>query len=110
VQKKNKLMKLTSELIGYCYDIGMKDINVNIKQENDKDIITIQGEVLNLSDNQVKNIRRLLNTPREGFVEEYYWELIGESGGELSLAGMLIDEAMVSYENNYLQIILYRKE
>jgi hypothetical protein len=43
-------------------------------------------------------------------MEEFYWELTGESDhdSELSIVGMMIDKVEFIHENESLKIILYR--
>ena len=43
-------------------------------------------------------------------MEEYYWALVGDCdvANELSLVGMMVDEAEVQHEGSEIKISLYR--
>lgn len=106
---KMKTIKLASELMAFFFDRGINDINLKIELINGNSIICISGMVENLPSEIIEKTDTRLNTPRQTQVEEYYWELLGESesSGELSLAGMLTDKAEVTYKNDIFKIKLY---
>ena len=112
MRSKKKTIKIISELIGFCYDSGIKDINVDIKREKKEVTITIIGKTKKDIGEKVDGLRRMLNTPLEPQMEEYYFELVGETGHaeELSLVGMIIDKAEVYYTKDRLEIRVYKKE
>lgn len=54
----------------------------------------------------------ILNTPRQYEVENYYWNLGGECefDSELTLVGMMINSAKISYKDGNLKISIIREE
>lgn len=107
-----KNLRIINEMMTYMYKLGAKDININYKEENSLTTFIILGNIISIPDNKLKDLKEKLNTDRIHEIEEYYWHLGGESeiGEELSLIGMMIDEAIISFKNNILSIAIYRKE
>jgi len=106
---KMKTIKLTSELISFFFNLGINDLKISVELINGNSIICISGIGEKISPEIIERADKKLNTPRQMQVEDYYWELLGESesSGELSLAGMLTDKAEVSYENDLLTVKLF---
>ncbi|MFN2340717.1 MAG: hypothetical protein ABR547_05550 [Halanaerobium sp.] len=104
-----KSIKLISELSAFVLHAGGNEFNVNFQEKDQIVTITIEANIKNLSSNYLETLEGL-NTPRQSEVEDYYWELAGESYNyqELTLVGMIIDKAEYSYENNILKITVYR--
>lgn len=108
---KKKTLKLTNELMGYCFDVGIRQVHLDIVIEPAQVVITIKGETPKDIEEKTHELRMLLNSPKEPQVEEYYWELMGETdhAQELSLVGMIIDKAEVYYRDKKLEIRVYKK-
>jgi len=106
-----KSMKIASELLSYCHNHGAAEFHLDIKLDSDKTIYLIKADALNLTESERERLDRLLNAPRQREVEQDYWELIGETEDscELTLIGMLTDEAVVKYEDRILTIEITRK-
>ncbi|MDV4151493.1 hypothetical protein R0131_11710 [Clostridium sp. AL.422] len=105
-------LKIINELMTCLYKLGSKDINVNLHKEDSGTCFLIWGQVNNVDRDTLDNLTTILNTKRQHEVEETYWHLGGEceSDGELSLVGMMIDKAEISYSNNILTLKIYRTE
>jgi hypothetical protein len=58
----------------------------------------------------MQSVIKKLNAPRQREVEQEFWDIMGESeiDCEMTLVGMLCDEATVGYENGELSIIIKR--
>ncbi|MGG7178162.1 hypothetical protein ACQPU1_11235 [Clostridium paraputrificum] len=110
--KLEKNLKIINELIAYCYKIGSSDVNVHIQSTDKSTIFKVLSIVDNLSHTLLEELTETLNTKRQREVEQYYWNLGGESefDSELSLVGMMIDMANVRYEFNKLSIEILRIE
>lgn len=112
--KIEKNLKIINELMSYCYHFECKNVTVNMHtaENNAHSNIYIEAVIDNFKDEYLENLRASLNTPRQHEVEQYYWHLGGESefDCELTLVGMMVDEATVSYKENLLRIELLRKE
>lgn len=109
MQESLKTIKLISELAAFVFKAGGKEFNVDFKEKNGTITITIKSHLDYLSVSDLEKLRAL-DTPRQSQVEEYYWELAGENDQyqELSLVGMMIDEAEFSYKNKLLTISVSR--
>ncbi|MCK8817659.1 hypothetical protein MWH28_09840 [Natroniella sulfidigena] len=112
MKNSKKTIKLVNELMGFCYQVGIKHIEIDVKDEPSQMIIIIRGMTKKLDNERLEEAKRLLNTPRETQVEEYYWELAGEDNQaqKLALVGQMVDQAEINYENNNLEIKVYRKD
>ncbi|MFW6016780.1 MAG: hypothetical protein ACOCRK_10110 [bacterium] len=85
-------------------------MDINIKEKDDEVIISLKSYIENIPLERL-NALDDLNTPRQSQVEEYYWELAGENNQyqELSLVGMMTDKAEFYYEDNILELVVYKK-
>lgn len=110
--KFEKNLRIINEMMTYMYKLGAKNISIDYKEENTLTKFTILGNIQSISDRKLDDLKEKLNTDRMHEIEEYYWHLGGESeiGEELSLIGMMIDTADISFNNNLLSVIIYRKE
>jgi hypothetical protein len=97
--------------MSYCYHHGSFNIHIDVNKKNKQIIIFIRSEISYISNEDLDLLEKSLNTPRLHEMEEYYWNLTGDSdtGVELTLVGMMIDEAHVNYvDGKYLEILLTR--
>ena len=104
-------IRIVTELLNYCYSHGSYNIHIDINKKNKKIFIFIKAEISYLSQDSLELLEKSLNAPRLHEMEEYYWNLTGDTdtGSELSLVGMMIDEATVHYvDNKYLEILVTR--
>lgn len=107
-----KNIRILDELVSYYNKLGNKDIHIDMREEENKHHLFVSGEVENMSEEELLNLKVLLTTPRQREIEEYYWQLGGEVSFdcELTLVGMMIDEAKISYKNNILSIEVIRED
>lgn len=104
-------IKIVTELMGYCYKHGSDNVHIDIKKENKKITIFIKAQISFISKEDLEFLEKLLNAPRCHEMEEYYWNLTGDddTDTELTLVGMMIDEAHINYvAGEYLEILLTR--
>ncbi len=111
MKESQKSIKVVSELIAFCFKSNAREIDVNINDKDNEVVIFIKAYIKDMSADLLDKLDEL-NTPRQTQVEEYYWELAGESNQyqELNLVGMMIDQAYIEYEDNWLQITVFRKK
>ena len=104
--------RMAEELILFAYRHGADEINLNIKHNDDSSIITIEANSISLSEDTINTITTLLNVPKCVEMEEYYWNLTGETDmdSELSLIGVMSDEVKLDIKPNYLKIEVIRKK
>lgn len=105
-------LKIINELMTYLHKLGSKDIHVTLHRDDSNTCFLVWGEITNIDSAELDNLTTILNTERQHEVEEYYWHLggEGESDGELSLVGMMIDKAEITYSDNVLTLKIYRNE
>jgi len=103
-------MKIAGELMSYCHKHGAEDLHLDINLGVKSAVIEIKANPTGISDDDLLQLTKLLNAPRQREVEQDFWELMGEMecGCELTLIGMLIDEALVKLDNGRIEITLYR--
>jgi hypothetical protein len=97
--------------MNYCYNHGSYNVHIDINKKNKKIIIFIKAKLDFISEENLQLLEKSLNIPRCHEMEEYYWNLTGDNDTdtELTLVGMMIDEAHVNYvDNTYLEILLTR--
>lgn len=97
--------------MGYCYNHGSTNVHIDIKKENKKTVIFVRAEISSIDKEDLELLKKLLNAPRCHEMEEYYWNLTGDNDTdtELTLVGMMIDEAHINYvDGEYLEILLSR--
>ncbi len=111
MRNNRKAIKLASELLGYCFGVGIHHMQMDIDSREDQLTVTVSGTTTKDIQNQIEDLRVQLNTPKETQVEEYYWELMGETvhADELTLVGMIIDKAEVNYHDKHLEIRILKK-
>ncbi|MGL4759974.1 MAG: hypothetical protein ACRCWG_00725 [Sarcina sp.] len=107
-----KNIRILDELVTYYNKLGNTNVHIDMKEEDSKHYFLISGVVENISEDELLNLKVLLSTPRQHEIEEYYWQLGGEISFdcELTLVGMMIDEAQISYKENILTIKVMRRD
>lgn len=110
--KIEKNIKIINELIAYFYKLGTIDVHIDLSSDADNSYFNIYGQVESISKNELDSLASILNTPRQHEVEQYYWNLGGECefDSELTLVGMMINSAKVSYIDETLKISIIREE
>ena len=103
-------MKISGELLSYCHHHGAEEFHLDIKLGIESATYVLKASPTDLSEEDLSRLVKLLNAPRQREVEQDYWELMGESEDccELTLIGMLSDDALVKYEDGVIEITLYR--
>lgn len=107
-----KISKMIDELTTFCLENDADDVQIHIKNLEDKEVITVTAYHIKDIEEVATKIRDFLSYPRELEMEEYYWELAGEAdrGDELGLVGAMIDEARIDYNEEQLYIELIRNK
>lgn len=110
--RREKLVKLMNDLISFCFEIGMEDLDINFSSHRDKGEITVSGRAENPPMQKLRDLEEILNMPRQEELEEYYWALVGHRHGilELEMIANLVDRGSITYENQILTIYLCRLE
>ena len=105
-----KKMHIISDLLAYGNARGADELEMSILKKEDRTIFTVRARPTTLTEQDLEKLLGDLNAPRQHEVEQNYWGLSGESQSysELTLVGMMSDEAQVSYDGRTLTIILER--
>lgn len=108
--KFEKNLKIINELMICFHKFGANDIHVSMFTEEDSNNFILWGETPKLNEEKLETLVNALNIQRQHEIEEYYWNLLGEyeTDNQLSIIGMMIDKAEVTFNNNILTIKLYR--
>ena len=105
-----RVLKIVNELTNYSFKLGARHLQIDLKDEADRVELVVQCNTADAVDELIKELKVSLDTPRQEQVEEYLWEMVGESETyeELNLVGMMIDYNEVTYNDNKLTIKVQR--
>jgi hypothetical protein len=107
-----KHMRIAGDLLSYCHHKGATEFHLDIKESDGAVLFTVEASPAVLSDEALGKLQKKLSAPRRGAIEQEYWHLAGESEdfSELTLVGMMSDDADVKYDGAALTITLARHE
>jgi len=108
----DKITGIASGLLSYCHHYGASEFHLDIMEESDYMTLVISASPETISEKELEHLRNCLGAVRQRDIEQDYWELIGESESstELTLIGMLCDDATVEYDGSLLSITLIRHD
>lgn len=107
---KKRIVKIVDEMMTYFFSIGATDININVFENEEMFKITFNSNYLIQCKSCIEELVKSLNCAKNQEMEEYYWELVGDCDvdTELPLVGMMINEAELDIEDDFVEVILYR--
>lgn len=107
-----KNLRILNELITYFHKHNNNNIHIDIENSDEFTYFYIAGKIDDITEDELIELNRILNIPRQHEVEQYYWHLGGESEleCELSLVGIMIDEAIIDYSDGVLSFKIKRLE
>ena len=110
--KIEKNVRIISDLIAYCYRMGGGDYHIEMKLNKNVSVFYISVAVPKLTQEDLKSLEETLRAPRQHEMEQNYWAISGDSDGdlELSLVGMMIDDAKIDFTDGVLTIMARREE
>jgi len=105
-----RVCKIVGEMMNFMLSIGATNINVNLQDMDYCFKISINSDYSEEKYKKIEKLVRALKSPKAEEVEEYYWELTGESdmGTELYLVGMMVDGSEINVQDEQLELILYK--
>jgi hypothetical protein len=108
--ENQKIARIGNVLLDYFLSLSAKDVSLSIHEEGQKIYITIQAQEITISKLELDFLKNYLYMERQEEMEEYYWHLVGNDSEseELSLVGMMVDEATVRQTAGGLIINLVR--
>lgn len=110
IHEQKKICKIIDEISLYFLRKGYNDFSMHISYDfENKTVITFNLGVI--SKDMDEKLKKFIGLKREKEVEEYGWELLGESdsSADLEMIGLLIDSIDIEIANNETRIILTRK-
>ncbi len=111
-KERRKTIKVLNEVIAYFFRHHIDDIQIDMHYGEKQVKMMVQGTCPEPPDN-LDYFENVLNAPRQVELEDYYWELLGQSGsngGEMNLLGSLVDCGDVVHTDGKLFVTLYRKK
>lgn len=107
-----KNLRIINELVTYCHWLGAEKYDIHFNHEADHCTIEISCAIASVDPDDLQELEDVLNLPRQREIEQNYWELSGDSEleGELTLVGMMVDKATVTYSGGVLHISALRIE
>ncbi len=107
-----KICKIVDELTTLLLKDDTDEVDFKIKKDDKKTLIKIIDYNTRYSSDEVEYIRECLSVERQQEVEEYYWQLAGESDNdcELTLVGAMIDDVTITFEKGNLYIDIVRNK
>jgi len=105
-----KKIRILDDLLYYCHGLGATDYSVHVRVDPGATHFEVICPVAVIGKDEIARITETLNRPRQRELEQNYWGLTGEYEleGDLAMAGIMIDEAEVTYENGTLCIVARR--
>lgn len=107
---KKRVSKIVDELITYFFAMGATDINMDLQETDDYYKIHFKSNYTENNEEKIEKMVKYLKCEKQEEMEEYYWELAGDSDvdTELSLVGMMTDKAEINIGEDIIEVILYR--
>lgn len=104
-------LKILSELAAFFMSRGARELNMELKDEENKVCMCISGRIEDTWQEDVDDLASQLNVQRQHEVESYYWQLSGEDELEdFVTVGMMVDKAEVEYKDGRLEINITRQK
>ncbi len=105
-----KICRIVDELTTLFLRDDTNEVDFKIKTSSEKTIISIVDYNTRFSDDAIRHLEDTLNLQRQAEIEEYYWQLAGETdeGDELTLISAMIDTAEIEKKDGNLYIELIR--
>lgn len=106
------ITRIVDEMITCLFHLDAKNIDINYKDEDDCYIITFKCDYCKDKQPLIYRMVKYINMERQEEMESYYWELAGQynKDTELTLVGMMTDEAKVYFDDNRVEVLLIRKK
>ncbi|MDD3660984.1 MAG: hypothetical protein PHT89_09710 [Lachnospiraceae bacterium] len=108
--ENQKIAKIVNALIEYFLSHQAKGINLSIQETKDGTTIRLSMDEVHLSEKALDELKHYLYMERQEEMEEYYWHLLGNDSEteEISLIGMMVDDAQVQVLSPSLSVELTR--
>lgn len=107
---KKRVSKIVDELMTYFFSMGATDICINLQETDEYYKIHFKCNYSGNNEEKIEKMVKYLKCDKQEEMEEYYWELAGDSDvdTELTLVGMMTDEAEINIGEDTIELTLYR--
>ncbi len=110
LHEEKKIAKIVEELTIFFFGIGGNNMSSTIKRIDDEAVIIFKSNYDKSYDYKIEAMENLLKEQKNEGIEDIYWELAGSGDpgetSQLLLIGMMVDEATVTREEDYIIIEL----
>lgn len=105
-----KISRIINELSTHYLSKNPSKLDITVDNLFDRFKITFEVCDVEYSEKEIEKMLEILNEPRLPATETYYWTLRGDANqeSELSLIGMMIDKAEITFKNSNLYVHLHR--
>lgn len=108
--ENQKIARIANALLEYFLSNDAKGLTLSISEDTKSAYISLEISDITLSSHESEELIEHLYMERQEEMEEYYWHLLGNESEteEISLIGMMVDEATVQYNYPVMKIDLVR--
>ncbi len=105
-----KICKIVDEMTTLLLKDDTDVVEFKINRLPDRTIISIVDYNTKYTQKEVDDLIECFNVERQKEVEEYYWQLVGESDSdyELTIIGVMVDSATIEVRDNNMYMELVR--
>jgi hypothetical protein len=109
---KKRILNITNELSMNLFAVGATNISIQIQERETDFSIHIQSDYSIEKQDKVRQLVEALQSKPNAEVEEFYWELAGDSdvGNELCLICMMLDQIEVELVDNTIILDLLKSK
>jgi len=111
--EQKKIVKIIAELTMYFLAVGADQISSSVVKEESHGTITFRANYDPAYEEQMRDMEKYLNEPRNNEIGDIYWELAGsgDPGGtnQLLLVGMMIDRAEIQMEDGFVNLKMHKE-
>lgn len=109
--EKELSKRIIDEFLTYLYSHDITEIRIGLDCTEEGLFVEIQGKIAE-QPNDLSELAKLLDTPRDPSMDIYYQELLGSTSHDREdyhLLGSLIDDVEIMYDQPIINIKIFRK-
>ena len=106
-----KISRIVDELVTFFLRKDTDEVDVSIKRSTEQTVIRLIVHGTHFDSDFITHLEESLNIQRQHEIEEYYWQLAGETDcdTEITLVGAMVDSATIGEIDGDLCIEMIRK-
>lgn len=113
IHERKKVTKIVEELTIFFFSMGATKMYSDIEYDGSSVHITFRSNFETENRDQVADLEKYLNEPKNPGMEDIYWELAGSGdpgeSSQLLLLGMMIDRAEINLKETEVELQLYKE-